>query len=84
METLRDKGRPQFQKIPIQRSPGLKPPMIIRLFSIRTRATASCRFIMGLMPIVPKHAWEGKAFDETSLVPMTGFRPLCNFRSKSG
>ncbi|MGB9144006.1 MAG: extracellular solute-binding protein, partial [Aestuariivirga sp.] len=40
--------------------------------------------IVGVMPILPKHAWDGKAFDESSLAPLVGSGPYVIGEVKAG
>jgi peptide/nickel transport system substrate-binding protein len=74
VETLRDKGRPNFKnsysKVTKMETPD--DHMVIFHQDVGDRELP---LIVGVMPIIPKHAWEGKAFDESSLDPMIGSGP---------
>ena len=44
-------------------------------FTFRTGDNRELPIIMGQLPILPKHYWEGKAFDEPTLTPPLGSGP---------
>ena len=83
METLRDKGRPNF-KNSYSKITKVETPDDHTVIFHQDEGDRELPLIMGLMPIVPKHAWEGKAFDETSLDPMTGSGPYVISEVKAG
>lgn len=75
VETLRDQGRPNhafyYSKIARMEQTGAR--------SIRMTFTEDgdreMPLIMGLMPILPKHVYEGRDFTRTGLEPMIGSGP---------
>lgn len=83
LETLRDKGRPNFKN---------SYSKITRIETLDDRTVTfhqqvgdrELPLIVGLMPVIPKHAWEGKAFDESSLDPMTGSGPYVISEVRAG
>jgi len=81
METLRDKGRPNF-KIPIQRSPGLNP-MIIRYFH-QDEGDRELPLIMGLMRLFPNMPGRARPSTKHRLFPMTGSGPYVISEVKAG
>jgi peptide/nickel transport system substrate-binding protein len=83
METLRDKGRPNF-KSNYADVAEIKTPDDHTVVFIQTKGNRELPLIVGLMPILPKHAWEGKPFDQSSLDPMTGSGPYAVSEIKAG
>ena len=83
METLRDKGRPNFRnyysKITRVETPDKQ--------TVRFHQEAGDRelpLILGLMPILPAHFWKDRAFDETTLDPIIGSGPYVIASVKPG
>ncbi|MGH6854381.1 MAG: extracellular solute-binding protein [Aestuariivirga sp.] len=74
METLRDKGRPNFKsyysKITMVETPDDRTVTFYQEAGDR-----ELPLILGLMPIIPKHFWKDRAFDETTLDPIMGSGP---------
>jgi microcin C transport system substrate-binding protein len=70
-ETLRDHGRPNhrayYKKVAVAEE--LSPMRIKFTFKPNERGVIDREMplIMGLMPILPKHDWTGRAFNQTSL-----------------
>jgi peptide/nickel transport system substrate-binding protein len=83
METLRDKGRPNFKNSYSKVSKVETPDERTIVFS-QTVGDRELPLIMGLMPILPKHAWEGKAFDQTTVEPIIGSGPYMMGEIKPG
>ena len=83
METLRDKGRPNF-KNSFSKITKYETPDDHTVTFHQEVGDRELPLIMGLMPILPKHAWEGKAFDETSLDPIIGSGPYVISEVKAG
>jgi peptide/nickel transport system substrate-binding protein len=83
METLRDKGRPNF-KNSFSKITKYETPDDHTVTFHQEVGDRELPLIMGLMPILPKHAWEGKAFDETSLDPIIGSGPYVISEVKVG
>ena len=74
METLRDKGRPNF-KNSYSKITKIETPDDHTVVFHQEVGDRELPLIVGVMPIIPKHAWEGKAFDESSLDPIIGSGP---------
>ena len=74
VETLRDKGRPNF-KNSYSKITKMEMPDDHTVIFHQDVGDRELPLIVGVMPIIPKHAWEGKAFDESSLDPMVGSGP---------
>ena len=83
METLRDKGRPNF-KNSYSKVTKVETPDDHTVTFHQDVGDRELPLIIGVMPIVPKHAWEGKAFDETSLDPIIGSGPYVISEVKAG
>jgi peptide/nickel transport system substrate-binding protein len=75
LELLRDKGRPNY------RSYYSKVERIERVgergvrFHIANAHDRELPLILGLMPVLPKHAIKAETFDKSTLVPMVGTGP---------
>jgi peptide/nickel transport system substrate-binding protein len=83
LETLRDKGRPNF-KNSYSKITRIETPDDHTVTFQQEVGDRELPLIIGLMPIIPKHAWEGKAFDESSLDPMTGSGPYVISEVRAG
>ncbi len=83
METLRDKGRPNYKNSYSKISKVETPDDHTVIFH-QEAGDRELPLIMGVMPILPKHAWEGKAFDETSMDPIMGSGPYVIAEAKPG
>lgn len=83
METLRDKGRPNF-KNSYSKITKIETPDNHTVIFHQDVGDRELPLIMGVMPIVPKHAWEGKAFGESSLNPIIGSGPYVIGEVKAG
>ncbi len=83
METLRDKGRPNF-KNSYSKITRMETPDDHTVIFHQEVGDRELPLIVGVMPIIPKHAWEGKAFDESSLDPMIGSGPYAISEVKAG
>ncbi|WP_236025262.1 extracellular solute-binding protein [Arenibaculum pallidiluteum] len=72
---LRDHGRPgprlSYARV---RDAGPSGPRSLR-FGFGQGEDRELPLIMGLMPILPRHHWEGRRFDETTLDPPLGSGP---------
>lgn len=77
--TLKAKGKPNLRSYyaKVEKAEALDERTV--QFSFRRDANGKVDrempLIIGLMPILPKHFWTGKAFDETSLAPPLGSGP---------
>lgn len=74
METLRDKGRPRYKNIYSQIISVETPDAQTVVFK-QSGGNRELPLLMGLMPILPKHFWQGRTFDETTLDPLLGSGP---------
>jgi microcin C transport system substrate-binding protein len=78
-ETLRDKGLPNHRSYykKVQVAEVLSPSRIKFTFKPNERGVIDREMplIMGLMPILPKHDWEGRDFNQTSLRLPVGSGP---------
>jgi peptide/nickel transport system substrate-binding protein len=83
METLRDKGRPRYKNV-FAKVTKVETPDEHTVIFHQEAGDRELPMIVGLMPILPKHDWEGKAFDETSLFPITGSGPYTIASVKAG
>ncbi|MCE7997869.1 MAG: ABC transporter substrate-binding protein [Rhodobiaceae bacterium] len=75
LETLRDKGRPNHKYYYSKVAEIVRPDAQTVRFVFGPDGDREMPLIMGLMPIIPKHIYETRAFDETSLVPPVGSGP---------
>jgi peptide/nickel transport system substrate-binding protein len=83
MEILRDKGRPNF-KNSYSKVTRIETPDDRTVIFHQEVGDRELPLIIGVMPIVPKHAWEGKAFDESSLSPIIGSGPYVISEVRAG
>ncbi len=75
LETLRDFGRPNFGTYYSKVTKIERPaPRVVKLH-FSSDADREIPLILGLMPILPKHIFEGKPFDKTMLSPFPGSGP---------
>ncbi len=82
-EILRDKGRPNF-KNSYSKITKMETPDDHTVIFRQEVGDRELPLIVGVMPIMPKHSWEGKAFDESSLEPMVGSGPYVISEVKVG
>ena len=83
METLRDKGRPNF-KNSYGKIKSVETPDAHTITFKQDAGDRELPLIVGLMPILPKHVWEGKAFDQTTVDPLIGSGPYVMEEIKPG
>ncbi len=83
METLRDKGRPNF-KNSYGKVKTVETPDERTLIFKQDVGDLELPLIIGLMPIMSRKFWEGKNFDETTLVPIIGSGPYVFGEVKAG
>ena len=83
METLRDKGRPNY-KSSYSKVTEVETPDDHTVVFHQDAGDRELPLIMGVMPILPKHAWDGKAFDESSLALLVGSGPYLIGEVKAG
>lgn len=74
METLRDKGRPNF-KNSYSKVKSVETPDDHTLVFKQEVGDRELPLIIGVMPILSKKSWEGRVFDETSLTAIIGSGP---------
>ncbi len=75
LETLRDFGRPNYGTYYSKVTKIERPaPRVVKLH-FASDADREIPLIMGLMPVLPKHVFEGKPFDQTMLTPFPGSGP---------
>ena len=74
VEILRDKGRPNF-KNSYSKITKIETPDSHTVVFHQDDGDRELPLIVGVMPILPKHAWEGKIFDESSLALLVGSGP---------
>ena len=74
LETLRDKGRPNF-KNNFSKITKMEAPDEHTIVFTQDKGDRELPMIIGLMPILSKKSWEGKTFDESSLNPIIGSGP---------
>jgi peptide/nickel transport system substrate-binding protein len=74
METLRDKGRPNF-KNNFSKISKVETPDDHTIIFHQEKGDRELPMIIGLMPILSKSSWDGKTFDESSLNPIIGTGP---------
>lgn len=83
METLKTKGRPNF-KNSYSKVTKVETPDDRTLVFHQDSGDRELPLIVGLMPILPKKAWDGKAFDATTVDPMMGSGPYVMAEVKPG
>ena len=74
METLRDKGRPNF-KNNIGKITKIETPDDHTIVFHQDKGDRELPMIVGLVPILSKKSWDGKVFDESTVLPITGTGP---------
>eukprot|EP00439_Symbiodinium_sp_Y106_P089343 s1_g1879.t1 len=75
LETLRDQGRPNHKYYYSKVAEIIRPDEQTVRFVFGPDGDREMPLIMGLMPIIPKHIYETRTFDETTLVPPVGSGP---------
>ena len=83
METLRDKGRPNF-KNSYSKITKVETPDDHTVTFHQEAGDRELAMIVGLMPILPKAKWQGKDFSQTTLDPMLGTGPYVMDTIKAG
>ena len=74
-ELLRDHGRPNFRTyyVKVAKAEALDPHTV--RFDLAGANDRELPLILGLMPVLPKHATDPATFEETSLKPLIGSGP---------
>lgn len=83
METLRDKGRPNF-KNSYSKITKVETPDDRTITFHQESGDRELPLIVGLMPILPKAQWQDKDFSQTTLDPMVGSGPYVMEKIKPG
>jgi peptide/nickel transport system substrate-binding protein len=83
LETLRDKGRPNF-KNSYSKITRIETPDERTITFTQEAGDRELPLIVGLMPILSKASWEGKDFAQTTLAPITGSGPYVMEAIKAG
>lgn len=83
METLRDKGRPNF-KNSYSKITKVETPDDHTVTFHQEVGDRELPMIVGLMPILPKAQWQGKDFAQTTLDPLVGSGPYVMEKIKAG
>jgi len=83
METLRDKGRPNF-KNSYSKITKIETPDDHTVTFHQEAGDRELPMIVGLMPILPKAQWQGKDFAQTTLDPIVGSGPYVMDKIKAG
>jgi peptide/nickel transport system substrate-binding protein len=74
LETLRDKGRPNYKNA-YRKITKIDTPDARTIVFTQTESDRELPLIIGLMPIIPKHEWEKRDFEKTTLNPIIGSGP---------
>ena len=74
LETLRDHGRPNF-KNNYSKISKIETPDDHTITFHQEKGDRELPMIVGLMPILSKKSWEGKNFEDTTIVPIIGTGP---------
>jgi peptide/nickel transport system substrate-binding protein len=74
-ELLRDHGRPNHRQYYAKVAKAEAPDPLTVRFDLAGANDRELPLILGLMPILPKHAIDVATFEETSLTPMIGSGP---------
>lgn len=83
METLRDKGRPNFKNQYIKVKSVESPDDKTLIFK-QEAGDRELPLLMGLMPIISKKSWETRTFDDTTLDSIIGSGPYMIGEVKAG
>jgi peptide/nickel transport system substrate-binding protein len=74
LELLRDHGRPNF-KNSYSKVKQIETPDDQTVIYHQDAGDRELPLILGLMPVLPKHAWEGRDFEKTTLEALVGSGP---------
>jgi peptide/nickel transport system substrate-binding protein len=83
LETLRDKGRPNF-KNSYSKVVNIETPDDHTIVMKQESGDRELPLIVGVMPIIPKHYWSIRTFDDTTLDPIVGSGPYTIAEVKPG
>ena len=80
---LRDKGRPNHRQYYSKVAKAEAPDPLTVRFDFGGASDRELPLILGLMPILPRHATDVATFEETSMTPPIGYRPLSRHRGQA-
>lgn len=83
LETLRDKGRPNFRSY-YSRVKAVETPDERTVTFRLPEGDRELVMLLGLMPVLPKHFFEGRNFEATTLDPLIGSGPYVVAEVKPG
>ncbi|MGL4593090.1 MAG: extracellular solute-binding protein [Aestuariivirga sp.] len=83
VETLRDKGRPNFKNA-LSKLAAVETPDPQTVIFRQAGADRELPLIVGVMPILSRAYWQGRTFDETTLDPIMGSGPYVIGEVKPG
>jgi peptide/nickel transport system substrate-binding protein len=83
LETLRDKGRPNF-KNSYSKITRIETPDERTIVMTQESGDRELPLIIGVMPIIPKHFWESRNFGDSTLDPIVGSGPYVIAEVKPG
>jgi peptide/nickel transport system substrate-binding protein len=83
LATLRDHGLPRF-KTYYSKIKTIETPDARTIVMTQDQGDRELPLIMGLMPILPKHYWEKRNFEESTLDPIMGSGPYVLSEIKPG
>ena len=83
IETLRDKGRPNF-KNSYSKISKIETPDDRTIVLSQEAGDRELPLIVGVMPIIPKHYWQNRKFEDTTLDPIVGSGPYTIGEVKPG
>lgn len=83
LETLRDHGLPRF-KTYYSKIKTIETPDARTIVMTQDQGDRELPLIMGLMPILPKHFWEKRDFEASTLEPLLGSGPYVLDEIKPG
>jgi peptide/nickel transport system substrate-binding protein len=74
LKLLRDHGRPNFKNYYAKVTKAETPDATTIVYH-QSGADRELPLILGLMPVLPRHAWQGRDFEATTLEPLVGSGP---------
>jgi peptide/nickel transport system substrate-binding protein len=83
LETLRDKGRPNF-KNQYSKIVRVQTPDEATIILSQETDDRELPLIIGVMPVIPRKYWEGRKFEESTLDPLVGSGPYVIAEVKPG
>jgi peptide/nickel transport system substrate-binding protein len=83
LEVLREHGRPNYRSYYAKVTRADAPDAATVVYH-QAGADRELPLILGLMPVLPRHAWQGKDFEATTLEPLIGSGPYVMGEIKPG